>query len=103
LNLADHVGDSIGSVPLVRAGERIAKVTVAGHTVEATAASTVTMLSWPGVDAHRQMKTGRTVHAGTKAGTRIGSVVVKLGTQRAVIPVRLRNPLPKATIFQRLF
>ncbi len=103
LNLADHVGVSIGSDPVVRAGERIAKVTVAGRTVEATAASTVTMLSWPGVDAYRHMTPGRTVRAGAKAGTRIGSAVVELGTQRAVIAVRLRKPLPKATVLQRLF
>ncbi len=103
LNLADHVGVSIGSVPLVRAGERIAKVTVAGHTVEATAASSVAMLSWPGVVARRRMAPGRMARAGTEAGTPVGSVVVELGTQRAVIPVRLRAPLPKATIFQRLF
>jgi serine-type D-Ala-D-Ala carboxypeptidase (penicillin-binding protein 5/6) len=103
LNLADHVAASIGSIAVVRAGERIAKVTVAGHIVEATASSTVTMLSWPGSEAHRRMTPGQTVRAGTRAGTRIGSVVVELGTQRAVIPVRLRNPLPKETMFQRLF
>ncbi len=103
LNLADHVGVSIGSVSPVRAGEQIARVTVDGHSVDATAASTVTMLSWPGVTAHRQMTSSRTVRAGSRAGTRIGSVVVELGTQRVVIPVRLRDPLPKATMLQRLF
>ena len=103
LNLADHVGVSIGSAHLVRAGDQVAKVTAAGHTVVATASSTVTMLSWPGVSAHLSMVHGRTVRAGAKAGTRVGSVVVGLGTQRAVIPVRLKGPLPQRTMLQRLF
>jgi hypothetical protein len=60
-------------------------------------------LSWPGVSAHRQIIHGRTLRAGAKAGTQIGSVLVGLGTQRAVIPVRLRGVLPKPTMFQRLF
>jgi serine-type D-Ala-D-Ala carboxypeptidase (penicillin-binding protein 5/6) len=103
LKLADQVGVSIGSVPLVRAGDQVANVRVAGHTVSATAASNVTMLSWPGVSAQRQVVRGRTVRAGAKAGTRVGSVVVGLGTQRAVIPVRLKAPLPQPTMLQRLF
>jgi D-alanyl-D-alanine carboxypeptidase (penicillin-binding protein 5/6) len=102
LNLADNVGVSIGSTPLVRAGDQVANVRVAGHTAAATASSTVAMLSWPGVSAHRRIVYGLT-RAGTAAGTRIGSVVVRLGTQRAVIPLRLKGPLPLPTLFQRLF
>ena len=103
LILADDVGASIGSTPLVRAGDQVARVKVAGHTVAATAASTVTLLSWPGVSAHRQMVHVRRVRAGAVAGTRVGSVVVGLGRQHAVIPVRLKGPLPKPTMLQRLF
>ena len=103
LNLADHAGVSIGSVPVVRAGDQVASVTAAGHTVVATAASAVTMLSWPGVSAHRRVLQWRTVRAGAKAGTQVGSVVVGLGTQRAVIPARLQRPLPQLTMLQRLF
>jgi D-alanyl-D-alanine carboxypeptidase (penicillin-binding protein 5/6) len=103
LNLADHVGVSIEATPIIRAGERVAEVTVAGHTVAATATSTVTMLSWPGVGARRELTARRKVRAGAGAGTRIGSVVVALGRQRAVVPVRLQRRLPKPTVLQRLF
>ncbi len=103
LNLADHVGVTIGSTPLLHAGDPVANVKVSGHTVVATAASTVTMLSWPGVSAHLSMVHGREVRAGAKAGTLIGSVVVGLGTQRAVIPVRLKGLLPQQSVLQRLF
>lgn len=103
LNLADHVGVSIGAAPVIRAGEQVADVRVAGHTVAATAASTVTMLTWPGVSARRALVPGRKIRAGAGGGTRLGSVVIALGRQRAVVPVRLQRALPKPTLLQRLF
>jgi hypothetical protein len=103
LNLADHVGASIGVSPVVEAGQVVAHVNVEGHTVAATAATSVTMLSWPGVSAHRALIGARKVRAGAQTGTRVGSVAVQLGTQREVIPVRLRQRLPRATMIQRLF
>jgi serine-type D-Ala-D-Ala carboxypeptidase (penicillin-binding protein 5/6) len=103
LKLADQVGASISVSPVVEAGQVMAHVNAAGHTVAATAATTVTMLSWPGVSAHRTLVDARTIRAGAKKGTRIASVVVQLGTQREVVPVRLREGLPGATMVQRLF
>jgi D-alanyl-D-alanine carboxypeptidase (penicillin-binding protein 5/6) len=103
LNLADHVGVSIGAEPVFRAGEQVADVSADGHTVAATGASTVTMLSWPGARAQRTLVVGGEIRAGAGAGTRVGSVVIALGTQRVVIPVRLARPLPKPTVLQRLF
>jgi len=102
LNLADHVDVSIGAAPIIRAGEQVAVVRVAGHTVAATAASTVTMLTWPGVSARRAFQ-GRNISAGAGRGTRIGAVVLALGRQRAVVQVRLQRALPKPTLLQRLF
>ena len=103
LKLADNVGVSIGSTACRARRGSGGRGQGGGHTVAATAGSTVTMLSWPGVSAHQKVVRGRTVRAGADAGTRIGSVVVGLGTQRAVIPVRLKAPLPKPTMLQRLF
>jgi serine-type D-Ala-D-Ala carboxypeptidase (penicillin-binding protein 5/6) len=103
LNLANHVGTSIGSATVVHAGEVVAHVSVGGHTVAASAAASAQMLTWPGVVAHRTLVDGRTITAGASRGSRIGSVVVVLGTQRAVIPVRLRRHLAKPTMLQRLF
>jgi D-alanyl-D-alanine carboxypeptidase (penicillin-binding protein 5/6) len=103
LNLADHASTFIGATPLVRAGEIVAHVSVAGHTVAAAAASTADVLSWPGVSADRVLVDGRAIVAGAKRGNRIGSVVIVLGAQRVVIPVALRGDLPKPTVLQRLF
>jgi serine-type D-Ala-D-Ala carboxypeptidase (penicillin-binding protein 5/6) len=103
LNLANHVGSSIGAATIVHAGEVVAHVSVGGHTVAAAASSSAQMLTWPGVAAHRVLVDGRTMTAGASRGSRIGSVVVVLGTQRAVIPVRLRGHLAKPTMLQRLF
>jgi hypothetical protein len=38
-----------------------------------------------------------------KRGTRIGSLVLTVGTQRVVIPVRLRQDVPHESLMQRLF
>jgi len=103
LNLANHASASVGSTPFVRAGEVIAHVSVAGHTVAATAARTADVLSWPGVSADQVLVDGNAIVAGAKRGRRIGSVVIALGTQRVVVPVALRGDLPKPTLLQRLF
>ena len=103
LNLADHAAASVGMTTVVHAGQVVARVTVAGHTVAATAASTANVLSWPGVTAQQVLFDGRTVHAGAKKGSRIGSALVALGNQHVAVPVVLRRDLPKPTMLQRLF
>jgi serine-type D-Ala-D-Ala carboxypeptidase (penicillin-binding protein 5/6) len=103
LNLANHVGTSIGATTVVHAGEVVAHVRVDGHAVAATAASSAAVLTWPGVTAHRMLVEGPTVSAGASRGTRVGSVVVELGTQHLVVPVRLHRHLARPTMLQRLF
>jgi D-alanyl-D-alanine carboxypeptidase (penicillin-binding protein 5/6) len=103
LNLADHAAASVGVTTVVHAGQVVAHVSVAGHTVAATAASTAAVLSWPGVSAQQVLVEGRTVHAGAKKGSRVGSALVALGDQHVAVPVVLRQHLPKPTMLQRLF
>jgi D-alanyl-D-alanine carboxypeptidase (penicillin-binding protein 5/6) len=103
LNLANHVSTAIGTTTIVRAGQVVAHLSVGGHTVAAAAASSAEVLSWPGVKGDQVLVDGRAIAAGATRGTRVGSVEVALGTQRAVIPVMLQGPLPKPTRLQRLF
>jgi hypothetical protein len=103
LNLANHVGTSIGAATVVHAGEVVAHVSVNGHSVAATATSSAEVLTWPGLAAHRVLVEGPTVSAGASQGTRVGSVVVDLGTQHLVVPVRLHGHLARLTMLQRLF
>ena len=103
LNLANATAKAIGTSLVVRSGQVVARVTAAGHTVDAAAESTGTLLSWPGVRATRLFYTTRTVKPGASRGTRLGSVVLALGTQRVVIPVMLTADLPRESIMQRLF
>jgi serine-type D-Ala-D-Ala carboxypeptidase (penicillin-binding protein 5/6) len=103
LNLADHVSGEIAATAIVRAGQIVAHLSVSGRSVAATAASTAEVLSWPGAKGEEVLVDGRTIAAGAKKGTRIGSVMVVLGTQRTLIPVTLRGHLPKPTLLQRLF
>jgi D-alanyl-D-alanine carboxypeptidase (penicillin-binding protein 5/6) len=103
LNLANHVGTSIGAATVVHAGEVVAHVSVDGHRVAATAASSADVLTWPGVVAHRVLVDGSALSAGASRGTRVGSVMVDLGTQHLVVPVRLHEHLARPTMLQRLF
>jgi D-alanyl-D-alanine carboxypeptidase len=103
LNLADHAAGSIGITPVLRAGQVVGQVSAEGHRAAAASSTTVDMLSWPGVTAQRALVDGRTLRAGTDRGAQVASVSVALGTQRAVVPVRLQRRLPKATMLQRLF
>jgi D-alanyl-D-alanine carboxypeptidase (penicillin-binding protein 5/6) len=103
LNLANHAAAAVGITTVVHGGQVVAHVSVAGHTVAATAASPANVLSWPGVTAQQVLVDGRTVHAGAKKGSRIGSALVALGNQHVAVPVVLRQHLPKPTMLQRLF
>jgi serine-type D-Ala-D-Ala carboxypeptidase (penicillin-binding protein 5/6) len=103
LNLVNHAATSIGLTRVVHAGAVVAHVSVNGHTEPASATSSVDMLTWPGVAASRSLVDGHPVSAGAARGTRVGSVTVALGTQHAVIPVRLAGSLAKPTVLQRLF
>jgi len=102
-NLANQASTSVGSTPFVHAGDVVARVSVAGHTVTATATRTADVLSWPGVSAERVLVDGKAIVAGAKRGRRIGSVMIMLGSQRVVVPVALGGDLPKPTVLQRLF
>ena len=103
LNLANHAATSIGTTQVIHAGQVVARARVAGHSVPAAAASTIDVLSWPGVTAQQVFVVGRSVRAGTTGGTPIGSVLVTLGSQHVVTRVVLQRHLPKPTMLQRLF
>ncbi|MGP0031039.1 MAG: D-alanyl-D-alanine carboxypeptidase family protein [Acidimicrobiales bacterium] len=102
LVLVDAVSGTIGSTNVIGPGSVVAHVAAAGHTVDAVAQSSVSLLTWPGAKVEQFMRTTRTVTAGDRRGTRVGSVVVGLGTQHAVDPVRLGRDLPGETLRQRL-
>jgi serine-type D-Ala-D-Ala carboxypeptidase (penicillin-binding protein 5/6) len=103
LNLANVTATAINATPLVHTGEVVAHVTAAGQTVNAAAQSTGEVLSWPGVTAKRTLVTTHPVRQGAPRGTRIGSVIMELGTQRVEVPLLLTANVPKESVFQRLF
>jgi hypothetical protein len=103
LTLADAVDTSLGSQPVVPLGSVVARVSAAGHSVDAVAQPTTDVLTWPGLSYHRVFVPTHVVASGDAAGTRVGSVVVTLANRHIVVPVRLARDLPKETLFQRLF
>ena len=81
----------------------MAHVSEAGSTLGATTSSSVSMLTWPGVSATRVFVPARHLAEQARRGTRVGTVVVTVGTQRVDVPVRLTRDIPPPTLLQRLF
>jgi serine-type D-Ala-D-Ala carboxypeptidase (penicillin-binding protein 5/6) len=103
LTLANSVSADIGATPIVTSGQVVAHVSAGGHTINATARGTANVLSWPGVKVTRVLETTAVLFPGARAGTVVGSVIVLVGSQRVVLPVRLSGRLPEESWNQRLF
>ncbi len=103
LNTANGVGKMIGATAVIQPGTVVARVSAAGHTVDAAVEGSARVLSWPGVSVTRRFVSSGPVKSDAKAGTKVGSVIVTVGTQRIVLPVRLTRSLPGESLTQRLF
>jgi D-alanyl-D-alanine carboxypeptidase (penicillin-binding protein 5/6) len=103
LALVDALGPLIGSTQVLSGGRVVAHVSQAGNTLGATTASSVSMLTWPGVSATRVLVPARHIANQARRGTQVGTVVVTVGAQRVAVPVRLAGDIPPQTLLQRLF
>ena len=81
-----------------------AHVSEAGTTVGATTASSVAMLTWPGVTARGAPSIRDVAHRpGPPRGDVVGTEVVTLGRQSVSVPVRLQRDVPRPSLLQRIF
>jgi D-alanyl-D-alanine carboxypeptidase (penicillin-binding protein 5/6) len=103
LALVDAVGPLIGDTPVLRSGQVVARVSEGGRAVDAQAAATASVLTWPGVTATRRFQPLHHLTDQASRGARAGTVVVTLGTQHVVVPVRLEQDVPRESLLQRLF
>jgi D-alanyl-D-alanine carboxypeptidase (penicillin-binding protein 5/6) len=103
LALVNAVQPVIGTATVLRSGVTAAHVASAGQSVGASTAASVSMLTWPGVSATRVFRPVHHLSDQARRGARVGTVVVTLGTQRMVVPVRLARDVPQRTMLQRIF
>ena len=103
LALVDAVAPLIGTTPVVHEGQLAAHVSEAGRTVNARAAASVSVLTWPGVQATRVFRPVHHLTDQALRGARVGTVEVTLGLQHVAVPVRLQQDVPRKSLFQRLF
>ncbi len=103
LDLADTVAKDIGTVSALQQGQLVARVTEDGASVDARAVSSVAVLTWPGEAVGRRFEPVTRLTDQARHGDRVGTVVVTLGMQRAVVPVRLSENVPRPSFMQRLF
>jgi len=101
--LVDALEPLIGSTPVLSEGQIVAHVSEAGRTVDARAAASVSLLSWPGVHATPVFRPVHHLTDQALRGARVGTVEVTLGLQHVAIPVRLQQDVPRESLFQRLF
>jgi D-alanyl-D-alanine carboxypeptidase (penicillin-binding protein 5/6) len=102
LALVNAMGPLVSSMPVLHDGQVAARVSDAGRSVDAGAAASASVLTWPGVSARRAFVPARHINDQATRGTRVGTVVVSLGTQRIVVPVRLEQDVPRPSLLQRL-
>jgi D-alanyl-D-alanine carboxypeptidase len=103
LALVNAVTDLVGSTSVLQGGEVVAHVTSAGSVVDGRAGSSVAMLTWPGVTAQRVFHPVHHLTDRARRGAVVGAVVVTLGTQHAVVRVRLSADVPRPSMLQKLF
>ncbi len=103
LALVDAVQRLIGTTSVLRGGQLVARVTEAGRTVDAHAAASVSMLTWPGVKVARTFQPDRRLTDKAQRGATVGTVVLRLGLQHVVVPVRIHQDVPRPSLLQRLF
>jgi hypothetical protein len=78
-------------------------VSEAGKTVNARGTATASLLTWPGAKATMVFHPARHLTDRAHRGAMVGTVDVTLGTQHAVVPVRLQQDVSPPTMLQRLF
>jgi D-alanyl-D-alanine carboxypeptidase (penicillin-binding protein 5/6) len=103
LALVNALVPLVGSTALLKEGDVVAQVSSAGHVVDGRVGTSVSMLTWPGVTAHRVFLPVHHLTDRARRGAIAGSVVVTLGTQRVAVPVRLSGGLHRPTVLQKLF
>jgi D-alanyl-D-alanine carboxypeptidase (penicillin-binding protein 5/6) len=102
LALVDAMSPFIGSTRVLPGNQVVAHVDEAGTSSDARTASAASMLTWPGVTVTKVFVPARHVAKQAPRGTRVGTVVVTLGTQRVDVPVRLERAIPPESLLQRL-
>jgi D-alanyl-D-alanine carboxypeptidase (penicillin-binding protein 5/6) len=103
LALVSALAPLVRTTPLLEEGDVVAHVSSAGQVVDGRAGTSVSMLTWPGVTAHRIFRPVHHLTDRARRGAIAGSVVVTLGTQRVAVPVRLSDDLHRPTMLQKLF
>jgi D-alanyl-D-alanine carboxypeptidase (penicillin-binding protein 5/6) len=103
LALVNAMAPVIGTTTVLHEGQPVAQVSSAGGTVEAVAAAPVSLLTSPGVRGTEGFHPNRRVSDQARRGARVGTVEVRLGSQRAVVPARLTKDVPRPSLLQRIF
>jgi len=103
LALVDAVGPLVGTTSVLRGGQVMAHVSESGRSVDAVAATSVSVLTWPGVTVTQVFHPARHLTDRASRGARAGTMVVSLGTQHVVVPVRLQQDVPHEPLLRRLF
>ncbi len=103
LAIARAATAGVVSIPVVSAGERVATASIPGKKVPVIAASSGSMLAWPGQQIRQSLVVTRHLTVGARAGSPVGTALYSLGEQQVAVPVHTKERIPAPTLSQRLF
>ena len=78
LALVNTLGPLIGTTAVLHGGDVVAHVSEAGQTVDAQAAASASLLTWPGTSATRAFEPRHGLTDQARRGGRVGTIVVRL-------------------------
>ncbi len=103
LAVAQAAAAHVGAVSLPAAGTPVGSATVAGHAVPIAMTTSGSVLVWPGGKIDETMVVSHRPTGGDHAGTAVGTVHVRVGTQDIAVPVQTAGRLPVVTVEHHLF
>jgi D-alanyl-D-alanine carboxypeptidase (penicillin-binding protein 5/6) len=103
LAVAQAAAAHVGAVSLPAAGTHVGTATVAGKAVPIATTASGSVLAWPGGKIDETMVVSHRPAGGDHAGTPVGSVHVRVGTQHVAVPVQTAGRLPVVTVYHHLF
>ncbi len=103
LSIARLAISSVRDVRVASRGQPLAVASVSGHSVPVVASTELSVLAWPGQRVTESLQVKRRPPAGTPAGWWLGSVTLRVGTEKLQAALRTGKRLPSLTFLQRVF
>jgi D-alanyl-D-alanine carboxypeptidase (penicillin-binding protein 5/6) len=102
VTLVRDVKRMLTPVTVIQAGDAAAQIDVPWyHPVQVTADKSVSFIAWPGLTMHATLQT-RLPGSRVQAGSVVGDLILTMGNQREVVPLRATEAVPSPSWLWKL-